>query len=419
MDMSSYLIVTGHFFNPLDEGGWDDIPQGALCYDEHGIITDFGLRGKILSKYSGRVRCEFLEYDDFLITPAFADVHLHAPQFHCRGFYSENLMKWLENFIFAEEEKFSSSAYASNVATELFREMVSYGIGTASIFGSVHPRATDILFQKGVRTSMKLAIGKVMMDGINYENTEQSLNSSVELYRKWDRKNDGRLRYSFTPRFAPSCSEKLLREIGRIVQEKGALCQTHLSETIGEVELVKNMFPDYENYTEIYARNGLLGRNTILTHCIHLNDDEIGLLRTYGCGIAHCPDSNMFLHSGTMDLARMLKERIRVGLGSDIGAGSTLSPFNSMKMMLYSHQDGGLTPEKAFYLATLGGARVIGFGDITGNFAAGKDADFVVLRKPRRVPGGGEHTRQILSHLIFCNGDKHIKAVYLKGERAR
>ena len=417
MGEKSYLVVTGHFFNPLDDGGWDVIPGGALCYDENGQIVSFGTRGKVLSDFAPGKYCELIDYTDFLIIPAFVDVHLHAPQFNCRGFYSENLLEWLDNFIFAEEEKFASSAYASNIATELYKELSSFGIGTASIYGSVHPNATDILFTKGAKTSMKLAIGKVMMDRNNYESTEQSLHQSVELYNKWDGKNEGRLRYSFTPRFAPSCTEKLLEEVGKFVTKNGAFCQTHLSETLDELDLVKRCFPNYKTYTEVYSRNHLLKSGSIVAHSIHLNGDEYRILKNSGCGVAHCPDSNMFLRSGKMDLARMLKEKIPVGLGSDIGAGSTLSPFNSMKMMIYSNGNNSIVPEMAFYLATLGGAKVIGFGDITGNFSIGKDADFIVMRKPKNVPTQDDYTRQVLSHLIFCNGEHHLRAVYLKGER--
>ncbi|MBD3232973.1 MAG: amidohydrolase family protein [candidate division Zixibacteria bacterium] len=418
MRNKSYLTILGHFFNPLDSGGWDDIPQGAICFDEKGEIVSFGTQRKVLIDYPPGQACELLDYSEYLIIPAFVDVHLHAPQFNCRGFYSDNLLEWLDNFIFKEEEKFASSAYASNIATELYKELVSFGIGSASIYGSVHPNATDVLFAKGARTSMKLAIGKVMMDRSEYESTEESISQSMELFEKWDGENGGRLRYSFTPRFAPSCTEKLLNDVGKIVTAKSALCQTHLSETRGELELVRKLFPDYDNYTQVYYKNNLLHKGSSVAHAIHLSDDEYRMLKESGCGVAHCPDSNMFLHSGRMDLNRMLEERISVGLGSDIGAGSTLSPFNSMKMMIYSHGDSDITPELAFYLATLGGAKVIGFDGITGNFAAEKDADFIVVRKPKKVPHDNEHyTRQVLSHLIFCNGEHHIKAVYLKGER--
>ncbi|PJA27839.1 MAG: guanine deaminase [candidate division Zixibacteria bacterium CG_4_9_14_3_um_filter_46_8] len=413
----SYLIVSGHFFNPLESGGWDDITQGALCFDEEGRIASFGTFEKVSAQYRLGKYCELIDYSEFLIIPAFVDVHLHAPQFNCRGYYSDNLLEWLDNFIFTEEEKFASSAYANNIATELYKEMASYGIGTASIYGSVHPNATDILFAKGAKTSMKLAIGKVMMDRSEYETTAESLSQSLELYQKWDGKNGGRLRYSFTPRFAPSCTEKLLEEVGKIVSTENALCQTHLSETPGELELVKKLFLGYRNYTEVYSKNKLLKEGSIVAHSIYLDDDEYRILKESGSGVAHCPDSNMFLHSGKMDLNRMLVMKIPIGLGSDIGAGSTLSPFNSMKMMIYAHGKSDITPEMAFYLATLGGAKVIGFGDITGNFSIGKDADFIVMRKPNKVPADGNYTRQVLSHLIFCNGEHHLKAVYLKGER--
>ncbi len=418
MKNKSYLTILGHFFNPLDSGGWDDIPQGAICFDENGEIVSFGTQRKVLIDYPPGQSCELLDYSEYLIIPAFVDVHLHAPQFNCRGFYSDNLLEWLDNFIFKEEEKFASSAYASNIATELYKELVSFGIGSASIYGSVHPNATDVLFTKGARTSMKLAIGKVMMDRSEYESTDESISQSTELFEKWDGENDGRIRYSFTPRFAPSCTEKLLSEVGKIVTAKSALCQTHLSETRGELELVRKLFPDYDNYTQVYYKNNLLHKGSSVAHAIHLSDEEYRMLKQSGCGVAHCPDSNMFLHSGRMDLNRMLEEEIPLGLGSDIGAGSTLSPFNSMKMMIYSHGASDITPEMAFYLATLGGAKVIGFDSIAGNFAAEKDADFVVVRKPKKVPHDNEHyTRQVLSHLIFCNGEHHIKAVYLKGER--
>jgi guanine deaminase len=251
------------------------------------------------------------------------------------------------------------------------------------------------------------------------ETAASILQASLNLCAKWNGAGGGRLGYVFTPRFAGSCSFELMREVGRIAKENHALIQSHLSENQDEVKWVRSLFTDQPSYTEVYAAAGLLGERTIMAHCIHLSDSEISTLAASRTNVAFCPYSNRTLRSGTMAYEKLQRAGLRIGLGTDIAGGPSLSMFRQMGEALNSA--GVLSPEGALYLATMGGAQVLGLADRIGNFERGKDADFIVVdyRKTDPLSGSGpcNEPQHILSRLCY-NGDAYcVKEVYSSGRR--
>ncbi|HJN18179.1 MAG TPA: amidohydrolase family protein, partial [Armatimonadota bacterium] len=330
----------------------------------------------------------------------------------------------------------------------------------------VHEEATRQAFRAAEESGIRAFIGKVMMDqnapSDLLEDTRESLAASARLCEEWHGAADGRLGYVFSPRFAVTCSNALLSEVAALAEACGALIQTHLAENATELQTVAKLFPGARSYTDVYADAGLLGPRTIVAHCLYLSPREWDLLADTNTRIAHCPSSNFFLSSGIMDLHEALKRDIVVGLGSDVGAGPTLSMFAEMSQACFASRarsamakataariealredfvdlDGGedlhakaveqleladpdclVSPAHALYMATLAGAETLGLRDQIGSFEPGKWADFVVVDLRQVDPYFGQEERaadEILSQIVFRTAPHAVAATYVAGDR--
>jgi guanine deaminase len=387
---------------------------GFLALDNSGMILDFGpWDARARRRWPGRPRTRFARA---LLMPGFVDAHLHLPQMHMRGVYGADLLQWLRDYILPAEAQFASPTIARRTAREFFAELLRNGTTCAMVYSSVHARATDIAFEEADRAGIRAIIGKVMMDrnvpDDLRERTDRSLSESLALFRRWQGFDANRLQYTFAPRFAPSCSVRLMQATGRLAARLNAHVTTHLAETRAELSLTRRMFPGYSRYTELYHQMGLLGTRTVAAHCIHLDAQEYQRLSNTGTRVAHCPSANLFLHAGSMDLRRMEKERITVGLGTDVGAGPSFSLFAVMQNMYYLHKS---APGKAFFRATLGGATALGLERSIGSLEPGKEADFIVVSYPR-FQAAEPSIDELLSQLMFRGDDRLIKASYVRGK---
>lgn len=359
------------------------------------------------------------EWEDFLgciCIPGFVDVHVHLSQFHARGKHSSNLLDWLNNYIFSTELISRDAKKASEIAYDFFKVAFSKGTTTAVIYTAPFKHACEVAFKVARDLGARAIIGKTMMDMNSpeylIEKRENSIRESIELYEKWNNKND-LLEYIFTPRFAPVCSSELMWEIGNFAKQNNAYIQTHLSENKGEIELVKEMFPEYKSYTEVYEKHNLLGPNTILGHVIHASDNELEVIKNTNSKIAHCPDSNFFLKSGIFPLKNIKEKGIEFALASDVGAGTTLSMLYVMKMFNYMQMNYIVSPEEAFYYATLGGAQILGKKAKIGSVEKGKEADLVFITKPDIHH---KSKQEILSDLLYLGNEQVIKETIIAGK---
>jgi len=413
--MTKEKIYLGRVLNPRGPEEFEEFHPGYLSVDSMGRISDYGPWGDEVQRRFGGA--EMVDYDDKIILPGFIDVHLHLPQLDVRGRDGAELLEWLEKYVYPAESAFADPGLARATARRLFQELARNGTTCAAIYSSVHAHSTEIAFEEAAEFGIRAIIGKVLMDRNASpeleEDPAQGVEESLKLYERWENYDRGRLHYAFTPRFAPACSEGLLRRIGEVARERGAYIQTHLAETEAELRWVRELFPQYKSYTEVYHRLGILGPKTVVGHAVHLSDDEYKLLAETGTKVAHCPSANLFLHSGRMPLERMDEYRIPVGLGSDVGAGPSLSMFDLMRDMYYLNR---VSPLRAFYQATRGGARVLGLEEEIGSFAPRKEADFIVV-DPSLLIGPGAEMREILSQLLFRGDDRQIVATYVRGRR--
>ena len=413
-----FTPVTDPFANEIDRS-YRYYEDGHLAVDDMGRITSIG-------EWSEHPQGEVIELGHAaLITPGFIDTHLHAPQIEMIGAYGGHLLEWLNRYTFPTEKQFEDPAHARKVARRFYDELLRNGTLTALIFSTIHYEATDIFFDEAERRGFRGIIGKTMMDRNAPEylldkSVQKSFDDSRALLQKWHGR--GFLRYAVTPRFAPTSTPELLEAAGELKREfPGAWVHSHISENKAEVRWVQELFPEAE-YADVYDRYGLLDDKTVLAHGVWLTAEELDLLSRRGARISHCPNSNLFLGSGLFPLHRVLEAEVVVGLGSDIGAGTTPSFFNAMADAYKVQQVQGvsLSPFHLWYLATLGGAKTLSLAEETGSLEHGKSADFLVIDL-NATPLLSMRTERassledLLAGLIFMGDDRAVQRSVIAG----
>ena len=357
----------------------------AIVAMADGKITHMGPASEVRSKLSSGTAVKE-NGKDTLMVAGFIDSHVHFPQTPMIAAYGEQLPDWLNKYTFPTEQKYADKAFASEVAKVFLQENVRNGITGGCVYCTVFPQSVDALFEEAEKYGMRLAAGKVLMnrnapDGL-LDTTKSGYDDSKALIKKWHGR--GRLMYAITPRFAPTSTGDQLAAAGALWKEHpDCYMQTHVSENKGEVAWVKELFPERKGYLDVYDHYSLCGPRAVFGHGIHLTDDELQRMHATGSAISHCPTSNFFLGSGYLDVFRaMTKERpVRVGLGTDLGAGTSFSILATLNEAYKAAQLNGkaLSAGHAFYLATRGTALAMYMEDRVGSLAPGVEADIVVL----------------------------------------
>ena len=268
----------------------------------------------------------------------FVDTHCHAPQYAFVGTGRIPLLEWLQKYTFPTESKFSDLEFARNVYKKSVNRHVKNGTTTICYYGTIHLPASVLLASLVLEAGLRGFIGKVCMDrnapDFYIEETEESLEQTREFIKQVGALGDERIQPIITPRFAPTCSTKLMEGLSKIADQNNLLVQTHVSENLGEIEWVQSLHPDCESYCEVYDKVGLLSNRTILAHAIHLEFCEIKMLKEKNVGVSHCPNSNFSLSSGILDIRKLLNENIKCGLGTDVAGGSSPSMLNAIREAL-------------------------------------------------------------------------------------
>lgn len=356
-----------------------------------------------------------------VILPGFVDTHVHYPQTRIIGSASGPLLPWLQASVFPEESRFADPAHATAVAEEFCASLLAQGTTTAAIYSSSHPQATEILLRALDRHGLRALTGPTLMDRgappALLLPAAQARAACEELHARWHDHDHGRVQLSAIPRFGLSCTPELLRHAAAFAAAHDLLVQTHISESLDEVAATRAAFPASRDYLGVYEDHGLVGPRTILAHCIHFSDDEWARMQAADVAIAHCPDSNFFLGSGQMPLRRALDLGLRVGLGTDVGAGRTFS----LRRVAAAAYDAALvrgqavTPEELLWLATRGGARALGLGERVGCVAPGFLGDLVAVD----VPPGPHAGTALFDALLFRHDAGPVRATMVAGRIVR
>ena len=417
-------LFRARIFTPIADPFRSDPAKSYLFYDDGYLaVDDSRIAG--IGSWDQHPAGEVVDVGrNALITPGFFDTHLHAPQLEMIGSYGGHLLEWLNRYTFPTEAKFSDPKHAATIARAFFDELLRNGTLCALIFSTIHFEATDIFFAEAERRGFRGIIGKAMMDrnapDALLENAQTSYEQSRELLMKWH--NRGLLRYAITPRFAPTSTPELLQRAGDLKREfPDAYVHTHISENTNEVTWVHELFPEAE-YADVYDHYGLLSERTVLAHGVHLTEEELDLLARRGARISHCPNSNLFLGSGLFRLHHTRDAGVIVGLGTDIGAGTTPSMFTAMADAYKVQQVQGvsLSPFELWFLATLGGAHALSLDGESGSLEAGKSADFLVLNL-HATPlislrsDRASNIEDLLAGLIFMGDDRVVQTATIAG----
>ena len=383
----------------------------------------------------GPVSAPVFDLRPLVVMPGLVDLHIHLPQFPSAGLGAGlDLLTWLERHVFPLERGYDVPT-AERLAPQVFRALARAGTTTVLAYGAIWADSLDATFRAAEAHGIRAVIGKVMMDRVTYDDRlprdrilDVSLRQSAELAERWNGRDDGRLRYAFTPRFAVSCSADMLRESAALAGQMGAYWQTHLAEDLGEIAQVRRLFPEARDYLDVYDRAGALGERSIFAHAIHLSDREVARLVETGSRVAHCPASNMFLASGVMPLARYLERGMIVGLGSDVAAAPDPSIVGQMRTGFYTQNalrvstgDARpiLDPLGWLRLGTLDGARVLGLEGEIGSLEPGKEADLIAVDAeltaplPDMEPDGDPEA--VASRLIFRSHPDMVRGAWVRG----
>lgn len=355
---------------PTEADAWQAVPDAGLEVEDGqirhvGPITDF--RQHPFS--------EEIELNG-IILPGFLDVHIHWVQHAVRGAFQGELMEWLRSAIWPEEARYHDAALIRERAAAFARDMLGAGTVGGLAYSSPHIAA----LREGLRAVQgHWRMGNVLMT----ENAPEALlRAGVHDIDVLDAVAQaiGPDRFVLTPRFALNVNEAFMGAMGTLAHRLNLFVQTHLAESRAECQAVNRAFPRARDYTDVYDRAGLLGRKTLLGHCIHLSPREFACLRARGSWIAHCPSSNEALDSGRMDIEAVRKHRIPFALASDVGAGPSHSMLHVMQRFLAQHRGAGahVTAQEALYRATTAGARFLGLARHTP-LTPGTPADFVLL----------------------------------------
>jgi guanine deaminase len=411
-----------------DPGAHDDpssfeFLEDGLLVTRGGRIEAIGPAHELLPNLPTDL--QIVVHGDSILMPGFVDTHIHYPQTDVIGSGGRQLLDWLEDYTFPAERRFSDPVYAREVAEVFLDELVRNGTTTAMAFCTVHRASVDAFFQSAARRSMRMVAGKILMDRNSPEYLRDSVSSgehdSRELIEKWH--GHERLSYAITPRSAITSSEAQLESAGRLAQEfPDALIQTHVSENLEEIAWVKQLFPQARSYLDVYDSYGLLRNRAIYAHCIHLDQADRARMAQSGASAAFCPCSNLYLGSGLFDIAAADASGMPFSMATDVGGGNSFSMLRTLgdayKVAQLSHQH--LSPLRAFYLATLAGARALGLESQIGRFAVGAEADFIVLNL-RATPLIARRTAQSrtlaekLLVLMTLGDDRVVSRTYVLG----
>ena len=403
--------------------------EDALIIIENGKIKAFGAYEKLKSTIPQDL--EIKTYKDSLVLPGFIDTHIHYPQTQIIGAFGKQLIDWLNNYTFIAEQQFKDFEYAKKVAEFFLDECLKAGTTTVMTYCTVHPESVDAFFEAASSRNMRVIAGKVLMDrnapaALLDSSAKSGYDQSKSLINKWHDK--GRLSYAITPRFAPTSTHEQLESTGALWKEHpGTFMQTHISENIGEIAWVKELFPNHKDYLGVYDHYGLVGNRAVFGHGVHLNEREWQRLFDTGSSIAHCPTSNEFLGSGlfNFEVAKKKDRPVKVGLASDIGAGTSFSQLQSMNESYKIAQLAGysLSSIHAFYLATKGAAESLGLEEKIGSIKVGHEADLVVLDLKSTAlinfrMGHCQNIEEALFIQMMMGDDRTTKAVYVAGKLA-
>ena len=394
--------------------------HGAVAI-ENGKIAAHGPADQIRAAYP---QARITDYGQCLISAGFIDAHVHYPQTAIIASWGKRLIDWLNSYTFPEEMRFADRAYADEVANRYLDLALTHGTTSMCSYATIHPESVDAFFTAAQSRGLRAFAGKTCMDRNAPDGLRDTVQSAYDdsklLLQRWH--GQDRLSYVITPRFSPTSTPEQLAAMGQLWREHPTcLMQTHLSEQVDEIAWVKELFPQSRDYLDTYEAQGLLREGAVYGHAIHLTPREKDRLTEAGASLVHCPTSNTFIGSGLFDMS--LAHRLRVGLATDTGGGSSFSMLRTMAAAYEVAQLRGqaLHPSQLWWLATAGSARALHAEHQIGNIAPGMEADLAILNLQSTAAIAQATTRaadiwQAIFPTIMLGDDRAIRATWIGGK---
>ncbi len=376
-------IVRGPFLNPRPDGTVAFVSDGALMADARGRISFAGSWAD-LEPQLGHAPVP-VTHAIGLILPPLLDCHTHIPQHPIRGRFTEGiedappegrLLAGLQRSVFPQEARASDTEYAAGVIEAFRHDTLAQGVVGGAAYMTVHAGAT--------RAALAMlpgfwSVGLVLMN----QNCPRSLRTDEDALERdvTSLASDFGRRFLVTDRFAVSTDTPLRRRASALAERLGLRMQTHLNEQRAEKAFVEEtLYPGYASYTDVYREDGLLAREAILAHCIHMTPGEWDMAADAGAVVAHCPTSNTLLGSGTMPLDILRAHNIPYAICTDVGASPTTSLLSEMAQFLVVHAGRSrfAAPQEALWHATRGPAQILGLSDRLGSFDVGKPLSYII-----------------------------------------
>jgi len=413
-------IFKAHIIYTPDRHHFEVLENGYIAVDA-GRVVGVASTCEAL----GCKDCEVTDFGNRLLIPAMNDVHVHAPQYRNQGLAMDlELLPWLDNYTFPEEARFADVGYAERLYRRFVHHLWRVGTMRAAVFATIHTPATRRLMELFGEAGLGALVGKVAMN----RNCPEQLQESVDGYISGMEQlvadcgdRESLVRPIVTPRFIPTCTPELLTACGELAQRYGLPVQSHLSENLGEIALVRQLEPQSKGYGDAYHRYGLFGQTpTVMAHCVWSDAAEQQLMLQQGVMVAHCPTSNLNIASGVAPVRTYLDAGIRVGLGSDVSGGHDLSIFRMMvyaiqvSKVLYQrsgHELPFLSLSEAFWMATKSGGSF--FGKV-GSFEPGYDFDALLVDDASLYPDDYSILER-LERFIYTGDDRHIVRRFCRG----
>lgn len=420
--MEGLRILKGHLIYSVSAEKLQTIEDGFIVAQGEKIL---GVYKELPAEYEQET---IEDYTGKLIIPGLTDLHVHAPQYTFRGLgMNMELIPWLNTYTFPAEAKYADLDYAKKVYPRFVHDLKHSATTRAGIFGTIHVDSTEYLMDQLEESGVVAGVGKVNMDRNSPDELREGTEETIENTKRWLADIEGKYTRVFpilTPRFIPSCTNAAMEGLEELCRVTGLPVQSHLSENVSEIEWVKELHPDTSCYAEAYEKYGMCGSRSkaIMAHCVHSDksEEEMELLKRNEVWVAHCPESNMNLSSGVAPIKKMMREGIRVGLGTDIAAGSKLSMFAAMadaikasklRWVYVDQEEKALTVPEVFYLATIGGGSF--FGKV-GTFERDYEFDAVVI-DDSQMSDEEMTLYERLERLIYMDEESRIVKKYVRG----
>ncbi|KAF2748025.1 guanine deaminase [Sporormia fimetaria CBS 119925] len=445
-------VYLGTFVHCVSLSDLEISEKGAIGVDENGVIQFVEKNvdlAQVHEKHSDWKEAKVTELKgNSFFFPGFIDTHTHAPQHPNTGLFGKTtLLSWLETYTFPTESSFSSLEKASPIYTNFVSRTLSHGTTTCAYYATIHVPATNLLADICLSRGQRALVGRVCMNShsmspdyyrdATLESALADSKASIDYIHSIDPQGDI-VRPIVTPRFAPSCTAECLSALGDLAKSHDAFIQTHISENLGEIELVKELFPKSESYTAVYDETNLLTEKTILAHAIHLDQKERETIKARGAKISHCPASNTALTSGCAPIREYLDMGLTIGLGTDVSGGFSPSILEECRQAIWTSRframgngdDVKLSTQEALYLATRGGAKVVGLEGKVGGFEVGMEWDAQMICLGEVAEGGEkegvfesgpvdvwgwESMEDRVNKWVYSGDDRNCVAVWVRG----